>query len=152
LWAREPLCILCPSKDLPLFPINATDLLIHASKSFSVCWLPFNITLSSLYLGNNYFRISPTRSQFYQAWGPELKHQYHQQKNKEIKLDLNTYGVLSIYPGRFFWVVVLGVDRGLTLVDRNSTTWAMPPALFALAIFETGSCFLPGLSYLYSPT
>jgi hypothetical protein len=33
--------------------------------------------------------------------------------------------------------------RALCLLGRCSTTWATPPALSALIVFEIGSCFMP---------
>jgi hypothetical protein len=48
----------------------------------------------------------------------------------------------------FFFFMILGFElRQCTLLGRQSAIWAMPPALFALVIFQRGSCFYaqPGL-------
>jgi hypothetical protein len=47
----------------------------------------------------------------------------------------------------FVFLVVLGFElRALCLLDRHSTTGAMPPTLFALIIFDIVSHFLSRLT------
>jgi hypothetical protein len=42
----------------------------------------------------------------------------------------------------FFWMVLGFKLSTLNLLGRHPTTWVMPPALFALVIFQIGSCCL----------
>jgi hypothetical protein len=90
-------------------------------------------TKKSLFLTNACPSTVSYKSEDYLLTFPFVLQKYFHAKNSVI---------ITIF------LAVLGVEfRALYMPGRRYTTWAMPPALFALVIFELESSFMPRLTW-----